>query len=102
MAGSAGAALKAGDDAFANGELAAAVSLYGRAVQQDPKGVLPLTKRAAAHEKLGEHASALRDLTAALQLDSNATRALLHRLSPSSQLACSLRTAPMCLQLHAY
>lgn len=76
---SAGAALVAGDSAFANGEYSSAVSLYERAIQQDPTNLLPLTKRAAAYEKLGQHSAAVRDLTAALQIDSTSTRPLLQR-----------------------
>lgn len=71
--------LKAGDAAFARGELGAALGLYSRAVDADPKGVLPLTKRAAAYSKLGEHAAALRDLTQAIQNDNSSTQAWLHR-----------------------
>lgn len=78
-ASDAGAALKAGDAAFAKGEFTAAVGLYTRAVQADSKGLLPLTKRAAAHGKLGEHRSALRDLDQALHLDSSSVQALLYR-----------------------
>ncbi|KAK9794626.1 hypothetical protein WJX73_001573 [Symbiochloris irregularis] len=92
QASTAGAALVAGDSAFAKGEFNSAVSLYERAVQQDPTNLLPLTKRAAAYEKLGQHSAALRDLTAALQIDSNATRPLLQRAQVQKGL-CSFASA---------
>ena len=79
LASDAGAALKAGDAALARGETGAAVDLYSRAVEADPKGLLPLTKRAAAYGKLGEHRMALKDLEQALQLDGTSVQALLHR-----------------------
>ncbi|MCJ1467072.1 hypothetical protein MMC07_005694 [Pseudocyphellaria aurata] len=89
-ASDAGAALKAGDAAFAKGEFTAAATLYTRAVQADVRGLLPLTKRAAAYGKLGDHRSALRDLDEALQLDATSVQALLHRHGPRSQAQLQL------------
>ena len=100
-AGNAGPSLKAGDAAIERGEFGAAVSLFSRAVEEEPRGILPLTKRAAAHGKLGEHAAALQDLTRALQLDNSSTQVLLHRCQLASiggtlyQLDIGARTGEM-------
>ena len=75
----AAALLREGDGAFARGEFSAAVRHYSDAIEADPKQALFYTKRAAAHMSLRQHASALRDLDAAVAADAGFTQGYLHR-----------------------
>ncbi|KAK9811786.1 hypothetical protein WJX72_009936 [[Myrmecia] bisecta] len=71
--------LREGDAAMSRGEFVSAIRHYGAAIAADPKAAILHTKRAAAYAGLGEHKQALRDLDAAVDLDSGLVQGYLHR-----------------------